>query len=166
MIRVQVGDLTSLKAEAILRPVAADWSAVTPAMRKLEVAAGRALAQRVEALGELPVGSAVITDAGDLPAEFMIHVIVRSREEEVSIPAVRTALRNGLRRAAEFGIETLYCAPVGLGAGNLALEECAEAMFSEIAAQREAGEPPREVVIVVDSDLARQVFEAALGASD
>lgn len=163
MIRVEVGDLRSVQAEAILRPVAADWSAVTPAMRRLELAAGRALAERCAALGELPVGSAVITDAGELAASFMIHAVVRSKDEEVSISTVRTALRNGLRRASEFGIERLHCAPVGLGAGNLELEACAEAMTAEIEAHFERGEPPREVVIVVDSEVARDVFEAVAG---
>lgn len=166
MMRVVLGDLASVEAEAVLRPVAADWSAVTPAMRRLELAAGRALAERCEALGELPVGSAVITDAGDLPAQFMIHVVVRSREEPVSVATVRKALRNGLRRAAEWGIQELFCAPVGLGAGNLELEECAEAMKAEIAAHLAGGEPPREIVIVADSELARDVFERAAGGSE
>jgi O-acetyl-ADP-ribose deacetylase (regulator of RNase III) len=162
VIRVVAGELWEMEAEAILRPVAADWSAVTPAMRRLELAAGRALVERCEALGELPVGSAVITDAGALKAEFLIHVAVRSRDEPVSVATVRAAVRNGLRRAAEWGIERLHCAPVGLGAGNLELEECAEAMVSEIRAHLDAGGPPREVVIVVDSDWARQVFEGAV----
>lgn len=166
MIRVEVGDLSTLHAEAVLRPVAADWSAVTPTMRQLELAAGRALAERLEALGELPVGSAVITDAGDLAVEFLIHAVVRSREEEVSVQTARAAMRNGIRRAAEFGIETLHCAPVGLGAGNLALEDCAEAMTSEIAAHVGRGELPREFVIVVDSELAREVFEGVLRGRD
>lgn len=166
MIRVQVGDLTTVQAEAILRPVAADWSAVTPAMRKLELAVGGAVAERLQALGELPVGSAVITDAGDLEAEFLIHVVVRSREEEVSVQTARAAMRNGIRRAVEFGIGTLHCAPVGLGAGNLELEECAEAMALEIAEHETGDEPPGEFVIVVDSDLARDVFEAVLRARD
>lgn len=163
MIRVELGDLAEMPAEAVLRPVAADWSAVTPAMRRLELAAGRALAERCEALGELPVGSAVITDAGELEAEFMIHVAVRSRDEDVSIPTVHRAMQNGLRRAAEWGIQQLYCAPVGLGAGNLELEACAEAMTAEILAQAERGEAPREVVIVVDSEVARDVFQAMAG---
>ena len=165
MIRVEAGELATMSAEAILRPVASDWSAVTPAMRKLELAVGSALAERLQALGELPVGSAVITDAGDLEAEFLIHAVVRSREEEVSMQTARAAMRNGIRRAVEFGIETLHCAPIGLGAGNLSLEECAEAMAAEIAAHEEGAEgddgpvPPGEFVIVVDSELAREVFE-------
>lgn len=162
MIRVVVGDLAMIEAEAILRPVAADWSAVTPAMRRLELAAGRVLAQRCEGLGELPVGSAVITDAGDVRAQFMIHVVVRSREEPVSMATVRKAVRNGLRRAAEWGIQELFSAPVGLGAGNLELEDCAAAMTAEIAAHLAGDEPPREIVIVADSELARDVFERAV----
>ena len=39
MILIRQGELAAATAAAVLRPVAAEWDAVTPAMRRLEAAA-------------------------------------------------------------------------------------------------------------------------------
>jgi hypothetical protein len=43
VIRVVQTDLAALEVEAVLRPVSAEWTSITPAMRRLELAAGEAL---------------------------------------------------------------------------------------------------------------------------
>src|SRR5690606_1214599 len=92
MIEVRIGELADARESALLRPIDANWGAVTPATRRLELAAGPALADQCRRLGELPVGSAVITGAGELAAEFMVHVVVRSIDEPVSPAGVRRGL--------------------------------------------------------------------------
>ncbi|MGH7503891.1 MAG: macro domain-containing protein [Longimicrobiales bacterium] len=152
MIRVERSELAGIETQAILRPVTADWAAVTPAMRRLEVAAGRALEQQCRSLGELPVGSAVVTGAGDLPVEFMVHVCVRSIEQPVSSAGVRRALVAGLRRLEEWGIGRVAMPLLGTGAGNLDAEDAAALLVSVLNDATAAGRAPAEVVIVADSD--------------
>ncbi|MGH7606590.1 MAG: macro domain-containing protein, partial [Gemmatimonadales bacterium] len=113
----------------MLRPVSAEWDAVTPPMRRLEAAAGAQVEAACRRMGELPVGSAVITGAGALTAQFMVHVVVRSREEPVTPASVRRGLENGLRRLAEWAIESVAMAPLGTGAGNLDAEDAARIMI-------------------------------------
>jgi O-acetyl-ADP-ribose deacetylase len=162
VIRVVQSELASTTLEAVLRPVTAEWAAVTPAMRRLEMAAGDAPAEYCRRLGELPVGSAVITPAGELEAQFMIHVVVRSADEPVSEAGVRRALQNGLRRIAEWGIQRVAMAPLGTGAGNLDAEDAAAIMVPALADQISAGGPPSEVEIFVDSEYERDAFERHL----
>src|SRR5690606_23430649 len=81
VMEVRIGDAWTLGTKAVLRPVAADGSAVTPAMRRLEQAIGPAVAAHRRLLDEMPVGAALITDAGELPCEYLVHVVVRSMEE-------------------------------------------------------------------------------------
>ena len=159
MIRVVQGDLGGAALEAVLRPVSAEWTAVTPAMRRLEQAAGDAVAEQCRRLGELPVGSAVITPAGELYAQFMIHVVVRSMDEPVTEAGVRRGLQNGLRRIAEWGIQRVAMAPLGTGAGNLDAEDAAAIMIALLDEQIRAGGPPAEVEIYVDSEYERDAFE-------
>ncbi|NIP79009.1 MAG: hypothetical protein GWM90_07330, partial [Gemmatimonadetes bacterium] len=52
MIEVRLGELAAVAADAIIRPVATDFTAVTPAMRAFERAAGGAVAAQCERLGE------------------------------------------------------------------------------------------------------------------
>jgi len=165
MIEVRTGELTDAEVSALLRPVCADWSAVTPSMRRLELAAGAELAEQCRRLGELPVGSAVITGGGDLSAEFMVHVVVRSREEPVSPATVRRALENGLRRLEEWGIESVALPPLGTGAGNLDAEESASVVAPILLDHlRTAGRPLR-VLIVCENEYERDVFERALSVA-
>jgi O-acetyl-ADP-ribose deacetylase (regulator of RNase III) len=162
VIRVAQGELAESRASAVIRPVTSDWGAVTPAMRRLEVAAGPELSAQCERLGELPVGSAVITGAGELAAQFMVHVAVRSREEPVTESNVRRALRNGLRRLSEWAIESVAIAPLGTGAGNLD-PEMAAAVMAEVLAEHMAVERyPQQVEIVVDSAYEHEVFDRRL----
>jgi O-acetyl-ADP-ribose deacetylase len=154
VIRVVRGELATAAAEAVLRPVAAEWAAVTPAMRRLEVAAGAAVEAQCRALGELPVGSAVITGAGQLPAQFLVHVIVRSIDEPVSAATVRRALENGLRRIGEWGIRSVAMPPLGTGAGNLDAEDAAAVMF-DVLRTRPA---ELQVEIFVDTEYEHTAF--------
>jgi O-acetyl-ADP-ribose deacetylase len=121
-------------------------------------AAGTEVISQCRKLGELPVGSAAITAAGDLPAQFMIHIVIRSAEEPVTAAGVRRGLENGLRRLAEWGIRRVAIAPLGTGAGNLDAEEAAGIMVPLLAAAvRDAG---LEVDIHVDSEYEEDVFRS------
>lgn len=162
MIELRIGELADAREAAVLRPIDAEWAAVTPATRRLELAAGPALAEQCRRLGELPVGSAMITGAGDLAAEFMVHVVVRSAEEPVTPAGVRRGLVNGLRRLTEWGIESVAMPPLGTGAGNLDAEESARVMVPAILEHRLASARPLRVVIVVESEYELEAFRRAI----
>lgn len=162
MIEVRLADLATVDADAIVRPVAADWAAVTPATRRLELAAGPEVEEQCRRLGELPVGSAAITAAGALKAEYLIHVVVRSASQPVTENLVVQGLRNGLRRAREWGLQRLAVAPLGTGAGNLDAERSAELMVPLLLEEVAAGEGLREVVLAVEGEYERDAFETVL----
>src|SRR5688500_10844558 len=128
-------------------------------MRRLEIVTGDAPTKQCEALGELPVGSAVITPAGDLNAQFMIHVVVRSYGEQVSEAGILRGLQNGLRRAEEWGIRRIGMPPLGTGAGNLDPDDSAAIMIPVLLEHiRSERSSVREIEIYVDSDYERDVF--------
>ncbi|HEX6938919.1 MAG TPA: macro domain-containing protein [Longimicrobiales bacterium] len=165
MIEVRIGELAEAGTAALLRPVDAGLAAVTPATRRLELAAGAALAEQCRRLGELPVGSAAITGAGALGVEFMVHVVVRSEEEPVSPAGVRRGLLNGLRRLTEWGIESVAMPPLGTGAGNLDAEESAQVMIPTILEYQRGVPRPLRVVVVVESEYELEAFRRAIAGS-
>jgi len=164
MIEVVRGELAQTAARAVLRPVTADWNAPTPAMRRLELAIGTDVAEQCMRIGELPVGSAVVTPAGELPAELLVNVVVRSATERVTPRGVALGLRNGLRRAVEWSIETLALPPLGTGAGNLDPEEAAALMVPILAAHLQESEFPARVEIRVESEYEQAAFEREIAA--
>jgi eukaryotic-like serine/threonine-protein kinase len=165
VISVRLGELADAATEALLRPVAADWSAPTSAMRRLEIVAGPDLEAQCRQLGDLPVGSAAITRGADLSAAFVVSVVVRSAEEPVTEAGVRRALQNGLRRLGEWGIHSVAMPPLGTGAGNLDAEVSAQIMIPLLREQLARGSVPAAFEIVVDTEYERDAFERVIAAA-
>lgn len=165
MIDVVRGELASTPTEGVLRPVNARGDAVSAAGRRLELQAGSGPADTLRALGDLPVGGAVITPGGELEASFVIHVVVQAADEPVSAAGVRRALENGLRRAAEWDLESLAVPPVGTGPGNLDAESAADLLLQVVAGHVAGGGAPRRVQVVVESPYDEQVYRRRLSAA-
>lgn len=152
MIEVRRAELAEVGAGAVLRPVACDFAPVNPAMGRFDRAAGPAVAEQCRQLGEIPMGSAVITAAGELSVDFVVHVAVRSVDEPSTPSVVQRGLLNGLRRLEEWGIGSVAIAPLGTGAGNLDAEESAGAMLPVLAEHlRNTGHLERVVLVVEDA---------------
>jgi O-acetyl-ADP-ribose deacetylase (regulator of RNase III) len=149
VIEVRVDDLAFYDGEAIVRPVNADLGATTPLLRRLETAAGTGLQHDLQKHEALAVGSAVVSAAGQLPVELLVHAVVSSDEEPVSVSSVRRALTSALQRAVDWQIGALAIPPFGLGAGNLAIEDSAAVLAEVLAEHRGRGARFPEVITVV-----------------
>lgn len=154
MIEVRVEDLAFFEGNAIIRPSTATLDATTPLLRKLELAGGASLLNQLRVSEPLPVGAAVVTGAGDLPVELLVHAIVSSPTERVSRDGVRRAFRSALERAQEWQLTHVAVPPLGLGAGNLALEDSAALMAEELR-RRRTGFPQRITVVAENADEAQ-----------
>jgi len=162
MIRVVQSGALEVEAEAILRSVSATLEADTPFSRNLEIAAGKDISERLQAMGDLPVGAAVITPGGELSGRFLIHVVLQSLAEPVTLEGLRSALKNGLRRAEEWGLESVAIPPLGTGAGNLEAEEAAGVMIPVVSDHLAQAESLREVLILVGTGFEEEVFSRSL----
>jgi O-acetyl-ADP-ribose deacetylase (regulator of RNase III) len=163
VIEVRTDDLAFVEADAIARPVDAELRATTPLMRRLEIAGGEGLARHLQVNDPLAVGSAVVTPAGALGVELLIHGVVSSDNEPVTRATVRQAVGSSLQRAADWGIEHLAVTPFGLGVGNLDLEEAAEILAEVIRRHRQAARYPATITIIVETELEHSVFERLVG---
>jgi O-acetyl-ADP-ribose deacetylase (regulator of RNase III) len=165
VIDVRVDDLAFYEGEAIARPVNAMLGATTPVMRKLERAAGASFVEKARLSEPLPVGAAVVTNAGDLPVELLIHGVVSSDDEPASRATVRLALMSALQRAVAFQIRELAIAPFGLGAGNLDIEDSADVMAEVLTDHMKRSSYPSTVLVIAETELEEQVLRARLKAS-
>lgn len=161
-MRVVVDDLAFVVSDAIVRPATTQLEPTTPTLRRLEQMGGPEFLRHLEMHTELVVGAAVVTaGGGDLPAEFVIHAIILGRDEPISSRGVSRAWRSVLERAREWGFARLSVPPLGIGAGNLTLEDAAEILISVFQEQTGTA-APMEVAIVVETEEQRQVFESVL----
>jgi len=159
MIEVILGVLHEQDSEGIVRPIRSDLVPVTAASRDIAERAGEAVSDKLEQIGSIPLGGAVITPAGDLSADFVIHAVVSEPDEAESPASVQKALRNSLRRAADMGLESLALPPIGMGIGRLDAEECARAMLEMLFFHLDEDQPPQDVRIVTGAEYEQQLFE-------
>jgi O-acetyl-ADP-ribose deacetylase (regulator of RNase III) len=163
VIRVVVDDLGFLPADAIVRPVTTQLEPTTSALRRLEQVGGPEFLGQLRLNNELVVGAAVVTaGGGDLPAEYIIHAVIQSRDEPVSRRGVARAWQSVLERAREWGFGRLSVPPIGIGAGNLTLEDAAEILISILQEQSPTSAAPSDVAIVVETEEQRAVIEGVL----
>ena len=159
---VRLSDIEDVKAEGILRSVYSNLEPDTPFSRALELKAGPSVSGRLGATGDLPIGAAAITPGGETGSAFLIHVVVQSATEPVTPDGVRTALMNGLRRAEEWGLESLALPPLGTGAGNLEADEAAAIMIPLLFQHLQGGSAISEVSIMVGTAFEEDVFRRAI----
>ena len=166
-LTVRIGDLGTTQADAVVRGIRSDGAAITAAGRRIEVLAGPTVTKRLLGLGELPVGGAVITPAGDLAADFIIHAVLQSAEEPVTTHTVQRALVNALRRARDLGLESVALPPLGTGAGNLDVEESAQIVVEVLRDHLRGVGTPRSFEVLVESAYEEELFlrELATGNS-
>ena len=112
--------------------------------------------------GPIPVGDAVATGAGALPARWVVHGAVMGQDLRTNADLVRATTVSCLRVADELGASSLALPAFGTGVGGFPLDECARVMVAE--ARSFEPHALRRVVFAVFGDDARRVFEQALSA--
>ena len=158
MITVVIGELTTQAQEGLVLPIRSDLAPLTAGARDLLLGAGPKVEERLQQMGSLPIGGAFITPAGDLASSFLIHVVTASEEEPESALSVQRALKNGLRRAVEWELESLALPPLGGGVGHLDIEDSARAMVEILVDHLDEGHAPLELTIVVTGEYEAGVF--------
>lgn len=163
MIHVHQGSFREVEAEGMLRPIRTDLTPVSALSRDLGAGAGESVEEQLSRSGSIPLGGAVMTPAGALPFDFLIHVVVMSEDEPQSTATVQKAVRNGLRRATDWALDSLALPPLGIGVGTTEPEVAARALAEILFNHMDDGAPPLDVTIVVSTPFEAEMFERLIG---
>jgi O-acetyl-ADP-ribose deacetylase (regulator of RNase III) len=164
VITVAVGDLATLRVDAVLRPAGESLEPATIAASRLDQAAGDRFAEQCRVSSPLEAGAAVVTGGGNLLAPFVIHTVIRDSVSALARAKIRRALASAWQQAGAWGLLRIASPPVGTDGGGLSLEE-AVGLLVETFPRSEAGEAPAELCIVVEREEERVAVEAILGRS-
>jgi len=160
VIRVVVDDLAFVEADALVRPATATLAPVSPALRRLEQLGGPGFLAQLRAPMPLAVGAAVVTTAGDLAPEFIIHAVIMSDEQPVTPSGVRRTITSIVQRAVDWELARIATPLLGAGPGSLTPEDAARILNDTLASDMRHTTYPREVCIVVESEEDRDMVEA------
>ena len=161
-LEVREGDIAAVEADALVN-AANDrlWmgGGVAGALKRT---GGEEIEREAMALGPIPLGSAVATGAGRLPARWVIHGAVMGQDLRTDAELIRATTRSCLRLADELGCRSVVLPAFGTGVGGVRLDECARLMVEEVR----AFEPHAlvRVIFAVFGGVAYRVFSSEVSS--
>ena len=156
------GDIATLAVDAIVNAANSDLilgSGVAGAIKK---AGGPSIQNECTRIGGTPVGTAVITGAGSLPAKYVIHAVgpvMGSGDEDRKLAA---ATRSALEVAEENRIRSLAFPAISAGIFGFPPERCAKVMLSTTIAYLKGNSDLDRVFFCLFSDDMYSIFEEEL----
>jgi len=163
-LEVREGDIAAVEADAVAN-AANDrlWmgAGVAGALKR---AGGAEIEQEAIAQGPIPLGSAVATSAGRLPARWVIHGAAMGQDLRTDGELVRRTTRACLQCADELNCRSLALPAFGAGVGGFPLAECARLMVAEA----HSFEPVslERVIFAVFGGEAYEAFSSALSSPE
>jgi O-acetyl-ADP-ribose deacetylase (regulator of RNase III) len=149
VIRLIRDDITDIEVDAFVFYAESDLALGTGFGGAIGVRGGPSIQKELDELAPVALGEAVVTAAGNLKAEKIIHAVGPKFQEEDTVSKLRTTVLSALKRADEEKVERLAFPAMGAGYYGIAPEVSAKVMLEAFRDHlgRESG--MREVIICV-----------------
>jgi O-acetyl-ADP-ribose deacetylase (regulator of RNase III) len=165
-IRLIKYDITDLDIEAFVFYAQPDLTLGSGFGGAIAVRGGPTIQKELEQLAPVATGEAVVSAAGNLKAQHIIHAVGPRFQEQDTETKLYTTVLNCLKRAEEKGIEQIAFPAMGAGYYGILPEVSARVMM-DVFKNRLAGECSiKEIVICVLDTPQYNSFKAALAALD
>lgn len=152
VIRLVKGDITELDVDAFVHYARPDLALGSGFGTAISVRGGPGIQKQLAALAPVDVGDAVVTDAGQLRARYIIHAVGPRFQEPDTESKLRATMTTVWRRAAERGIHRIAFPAMGAGYYGLPNDLCARVMLETIrAGLADAGSVTEVVICVLDT---------------
>jgi len=146
------GDITTLRVDAITNAANDQLWMGAGVAGAIKDRGGNAIEREAMAKGPIPVGSAIETGAGELPAYYVIHGAVMGQDLRTDIPTVVRTTRSVLELADVLRVSSIALPLMGTGVGGLGLDEVARSMAGEIVRLSREGRCQSMRVLLVGYD--------------
>lgn len=133
ILRTTLGDITRQDTDAIVNPANSDLIMGGGVAGAIKRTGGVEIEREAMQMAPVPIGRAVATGAGTLPARYVLHAPTMEKPAmRTNLKAIRMATRAALGLAHELHVGTLAFPGMGTGVGGVLPEDAAEAMIDEI----------------------------------
>ena len=160
-VHVTNADITTLPVDAIVNPANSLGIMDRGVSATIREHGGESIQEETMAKAPVPVGAAMLTSAGQLPAKYVIHApTMEEPGMKIGAENVRRATRAALIAAHASGLPVIALPALGTDGGGISVEEASRAIVEEIRAHRRAH--PETIYLVAFSDEVVASFEHAL----
>lgn len=156
---IMKGDLTEMETDAIVNAANNDLLLGGGVAGAIDLKGGIEIQKECDAIGTIPLGSAVITGGGNLKARYVIHAASMELGGRTDARALRGSTVHSLRIAKEKGLKTIAFPAVGTGIAQFPMEECAEIMLREVIDHLKRGSSLEKIYFVLFDTPALKTFE-------
>ena len=162
-IVVKRGDLTKQKVDALCNPANSLMYMGGGAAGALKHAGGEKIEREALKHAPVPVGKAIATTAGKLPARWVVHAPTMERPAMPTTgEKVYLATKSTLECADRVGAKSIAIPGMGTGVGGVPFEDAAEAMIKALKEFAPAAKSLKEIVLCDLSEEMVDVWERAL----
>lgn len=125
VLRLVEGDITALAEDAIVNPANARLVLGAGVAGAIARRAGPGIQRECDGIGGCPVGGAVLTGGGDLPARHVIHAVGPRMGDGDEEAKLGSAVGTALEVAARHALSRVALPAISTGVFGFPLEECA-----------------------------------------
>ncbi len=161
-IHLKLGTVREASADAIVSEINNDLIFAPEAHCSLGTEVDTDIIRQCLAIGKLDLGDAVVTDAGDLDARWVIHAASMNYDQVSSEESIVNSLRASLQRAAEIGARTVAIPPIGMATSNIPVKRVAELLLSEVLRHDTRESTVEEVTFFLPDRNMMRVFDECL----
>ena len=160
------GDICDLEVDVIVNAASTALWMSTGVGGALKRRGGDAIEFAAVRQGPVPIGSAIVTTAGTLAAQAMIHAVSLDSNRRTSAPAITQAVRSALDRVREMGATSVAFPALGTGVGGYPLDEAAHVTVVAVRESLPSLPALRRVIFALRGAAAYAAFEAAIAATE
>lgn len=161
-VRLVRGDITELEVDAFVFDITADAKLGSGFGGAIQQRGGVAIQKELDAIGAVPTGEAVVTQAGLLKADWIIHTNGPKFREPDEEGKLRRALEAVLAQAEDKGVRKLAIPPIGTGLYQVPLDLCARVTLETVDRHLQNGSRLEEVLLVAPDPREYEPFRAAI----
>ena len=162
VLRLVRGDITDMEIEAFVFDITDDVKLGSGFGGAIQQRGGIVIQKQLDEIGSCATGEAVVTEAGILKADWIIHANGPKFREEDEESKLRKTVQAALARAEEKGVKRLAFPPMGTGLYQVPLDLCTRVMVDTISEHLGNGSTLDEVLIVAPDNREFNPFKAKI----
>ena len=166
VVRLIKGDITDLEVDAFVFYAQPDLALGSGFGGAIGMRGGASVQKELDELGPVATGEAVVSAAGKMKAEHIIHAVGPRFQEQDLEAKLRTTMLSTLSRAEEKAIGTLAFPAMGSGYYGIPPDLSARVMLEVLKDHLQGDTSLTEVVICVLDTPQYNAFETALAATN
>lgn len=161
-LEIVEGDITEIEVEAIVNAANEDLQLGGGVAGAIRERGGPSVQEECDRIGHTPVGTAVMTGAGNLPARQVIHAVGPRMGEGDEDRKLSAAVRSALALADRYGLRSIALPAISTGTFGFPMDRAARITLTEVHRYLQGGTKIKKVVLALFDGDTYQTFKREL----